>query len=264
MTSMGPPPPPQATSEEPPAKKPKLKLTVRNPEASPSAAPTPTPAPAPAPSPAPTSDIIAVSRPRRNSVLRIRYSEDMVLEDESLRIHESDSSDLSELEATPPPGNDPRPAKQKTPNDANPDYGDFMSYYILDGDEDKPKAGAAKPKAAPKPRQQGPSQPRHQERAQQQMQAQHNNHVRQQQQYPPIQHRPPPPPPPPLPQVQLIDFDQFSRPEGPREPDTVLQMVQKLEALSTALTNFGGVPSVPKSQSPKAESTNRPRDHVHA
>ncbi|KAK5123415.1 hypothetical protein LTR85_002847 [Meristemomyces frigidus] len=250
LTTMGPPPPPPATSEEPPAKKPKLKLTVRNPDASPAPAPTPTPAPAPELSPAPVGDTIAVSRP-----IRIRYSENMVLEDETLRQHSpDDSSDLSSLASTPPPGNEPKRGKEPTPNSANPDYGDFMSYYILDGDEDKPKAGAVKAPQKQRPR--GPSQPKHQARAQQQMQAQRdaqlNNHMRQQQQYPPVQHRPPPPPPPPpLPQVQLIDFDQFSRPDGPREPDTVLQMVKKLEALSTALTNFGGVPAVPKS--PRAD-----------
>ncbi|KAK4545519.1 hypothetical protein LTR36_002869 [Oleoguttula mirabilis] len=253
LMTMGPPPTPSAASEEPPAKKPKLKLTVRNPDASPAPTPTPAPVSAPGPSPAPVGDTIAVARPRRNSGLRIRYSENMVLEDESLRRASLESSELSSLEATPPPSKKPASRKEPTPNSANPDYGDFMSYYILDGDEDKPKAGAAK--APRKPRQQGPSQPQHQARAQQQMQAQRdaqlNNHMRQTQNYPPVQHRPPPPPPPPLPQVQLIDFDQFSRPDGPREPDTVLQMVQKLEALSTALTNFGGVPAVPKS--PKAE-----------
>ena len=47
--------------------------------------------------------------------------------------------------------------------------------------------------------------------------------------------------------MELIDFEFLARPDGPREQDTVLQMVQKLEALSTALTNFGGVPSVLKS-----------------
>ena len=61
--------------------------------------------------------------------------------------------------------------------------------------------------------------------------------------------------------MELIDFEYIARPDGAREPDTVLQMVQKLEALSTALTNFGGVPSVLKS--PKAETLARQAGKLH-
>ena len=70
--------------------------------------------------------------------------------------------------------------------------------------------------------------------------------------YPNTIKAPPPRPPPPQPTVHLIDTIQRS--SGPKEPDTVDQMVKKLEALSTALTNFSGVPTVPKSPKQNSES----------
>jgi len=269
--AMGPPPGRPSPSEEPPNKKPKLKLTVRDPTASMSPASAPAgPVSGPTPSPAPNGDTIAVARPRRNSALRIRYSENMVLEDESLRLNEPDSdSDLSSLESTPPPAPQPEVMEQRRKS-ANKDYGDLMSYYIMGGDEDEPQA--APPKSPPKPKHQAPA-PRlqHQHQHQQRPPQQQQQHQQQQmpmqpprdqafrphgppQPYPPVHHRPPPPPPPPppMPQVQLIDFDEVSKRDAPKEPATVLAMVKKLEALSHALTNFGGVPTVPKS--PKTES----------
>ncbi|KAI7203326.1 hypothetical protein KC352_g18812, partial [Hortaea werneckii] len=59
-----------------------------------------------------------------------------------------------------------------------------------------------------------------------------------------------PPPQLQLPQVQLIDFDEVNRDNKPRPPSTVNKMVCMLQALSNALTNFGGVPPVPKSPPP--------------
>jgi hypothetical protein len=60
--------------------------------------------------------------------------------------------------------------------------------------------------------------------------------------------------------VNLIDTIKPAK--GPRQPDTVVNMIKKLEHLSRTLTDFGGVPPVPKSptlesQPSKISNTNR-------
>ncbi|KAK4507344.1 hypothetical protein PRZ48_001079 [Zasmidium cellare] len=63
---------------------------------------------------------------------------------------------------------------------------------------------------------------------------------------PPPMHRGPPlpPQPPRLPQP-IINFIDVIHDAKPTRPDNVAEMVQKLQALSSALTNFGGVPAIP-------------------
>ncbi|KAF2161696.1 hypothetical protein M409DRAFT_58782 [Zasmidium cellare ATCC 36951] len=63
---------------------------------------------------------------------------------------------------------------------------------------------------------------------------------------PPPMHRGPPlpPQPPRLPQP-IINFIDVVYDPKPTKPDTVAEMVQKLQELSSALTNFGGVPAIP-------------------
>lgn len=207
-----------------------------------------------------------------------------MLEDESLRLPSPGSSELSSPPSTPAAaGTKSSPAEESTSPPADHNYGDFSSYYILDGgEEDKVKPPTEKKSVPQKPQAQSKSRPKPRKtHVPQQTQAQHalaqaqrettfRHDVPQtvrptpsQPQHPVSQPRPPPPPPPPvlppLPQVQLVDCDQSSRPDGPPVPDTVQQMIDKLEALSTALTNFGGVPTVPKS--PGCQSTFR-RLHV--
>ncbi|EME48713.1 hypothetical protein DOTSEDRAFT_84268 [Dothistroma septosporum NZE10] len=61
---------------------------------------------------------------------------------------------------------------------------------------------------------------------------------------PPVNQRPPPPRPIPIPQP-VINFIDIVHDPGPMQPDTILVMIRKLENLSSALTNFGGVPAMP-------------------
>jgi hypothetical protein len=260
---------PPATGSEPPPKKPKLRLNVRppGPDESPASGSMPTPGSGSMP----IGDNIEVARPRRDSSLRIKYSNDMKLEDESLRRASLDSSDLSSVGATPPPPQPTRQLKERSRSPADPDYGDLMNYYILDGgEEEKPKAPP--PVKSPKPRAPRQSAQQKQQHSQHHQPHQpHQQHAPQQQQQMPMpmqpprdhnirhpaQHGPPssqylPPPRPQqppliLPQVQLIDFDTISRPAETRKPETVQDMIRKLEALSTALSGFSGVPDIPRS-----------------
>ena len=228
-------------SMEPPSKKPRLKLSVRPPSQDQGQSP----------------DNITVSRPRRDSSLRIRYSENMSVDEDdtdarskqpSLRPSPAASSDLSSISSRVL--REPTPVKEPTPTSSKPrDYGrDFMSYYVSGGDEDEDEeveveeAPPLKPAPSkPEPVKQAPAV---QPPPARETKFKHHSGP------PP---NPPPPskvpqtprqlPPPPV--VQLID--SIKRVSGPREPDAVASMVKKLEALSTALTDFGGVPSVPSS-----------------
>ncbi|RMY70023.1 hypothetical protein D0863_06072 [Hortaea werneckii] len=264
-------------SEEPASKKPKLKLKVREPDASLSPASAPAgPAPGPTPSPAPPGDNITVGsasagtpapKPRRSSDIRFRYSENMKLDDPSLKIDNgNESSDLSSAPPSPPAPKEPSPAPDA-------DYGYLMSFYVEGGADDHPappkkappkkkpkhkqhnKAPALPPAPAPQPAPQNPPIP-HQMMPPPPGAHQHRPHTGPPPPHPAQFQQPPPPPvsrPPPqlqLPQVQLIDFDEVNRDNKPRPPSTVNKMVCMLQALSNALTNFGGVPPVPKSPAP--------------
>ncbi|EME88894.1 uncharacterized protein MYCFIDRAFT_192946 [Pseudocercospora fijiensis CIRAD86] len=70
---------------------------------------------------------------------------------------------------------------------------------------------------------------------------------------PPGMQRPPPlplpNPPPPMPQP-VIHFIDITHDPKPSKPDTIADMIHKLETLSSALTNFGGVPAVPATPPP--------------
>ncbi|KAK4574338.1 hypothetical protein LTR86_002100 [Recurvomyces mirabilis] len=239
--------PAPSPSMEPPAKKPKLKLTVRDPSQIPAGTPGSTPS-VPMILDGP-NESITVSRPQREPrPLRFRYDENMVLDDESLRIH-SDSSDLSEPDSPPPPPRSMYQQKQvKQPTPANPEYGDFMSYYVTGDDgDDKSKADAGPSSKAPTMSQQHPhafyqNQPQHgahhpqqhapQQRRNPSQQSRRNNSARMQQ----------PPPPPPVPTVLLVGFDIVNTPCDPNNPKTVAEMITKLEALSASLAAFAGIP----------------------
>ncbi|KXT16311.1 hypothetical protein AC579_3760 [Pseudocercospora musae] len=68
--------------------------------------------------------------------------------------------------------------------------------------------------------------------------------------------RPPPlplpNPPPPMPQP-VIHFIDITHDPKPTKPDTIAEMIHKLETLSSALTNFGGVPAVPATPPPEGK-----------
>ena len=78
---------------------------------------------------------------------------------------------------------------------------------------------------------------------------------------PPVSQRPPPPRPVPMPQP-VINFIDIVHDPKPMQPDTILVMIRKLENLSSALTNFGGVPAMPHTppseQPPKVATAPKP------
>ena len=230
--------------EPPPPKRPRLKLNVRPPSQSQSSH-----------SQSHSPDTIAVSRPRRSSSLRIKYSENMDIDQldtdtsrqQKPRPSPAASSDLSSITSRSLPEKEPTPATEPKPTSKKSrDYSrDFMSYYVTGGDEDDDDDDAddAPPLTKPTPRKPDPMTraPAVQEPANRETKFRHH-------QGPPPNPAPRVPTqqlPPPLPNVRLIDTSKKST--GPQEPDTVADMVKKLEALSTALTNFGGVPPAPKS-----------------
>ncbi|KAF2484046.1 hypothetical protein BDY17DRAFT_352637 [Neohortaea acidophila] len=227
---------------EPPAKRPKLKLSVRPPA---SASP----------------DNITVARPKRDSSLRIRYSENMVIDaadvdamdlDEGPKPSPAASSDLSSLpsaekEPTPAKVPTPAPAKQ-VPTQTKPGgYGrDFMSYYVDAGDDEpEEKEELAKPSPPPPPPSKKPAPPKqapvpHVPQATNGT-TQFENHM-----------GPPRVPrvrsvssrlPLAQPTVHLIDSSKRTSSKG---PFSVAQMVEKLKWLSSALMVFGGVPEAPQ------------------
>ena len=224
----------EPSSMEPPAKKARLKLSVRPPSESP--------------------DTIAVSRPKRDSSLRIRYSENMVVDDGDReaamkyrpRPSPSASSGMSSFSARPTVEKEPTPQKEVTgvPAQAKDYSRDFMSYYVMGGEDEVEEV----PKPPPKP--EAPKQaptvkvPRMNEAFPETKFRHHRPHANPPPTYPTPRLQPPRPPPP---QPTVIVFDNTKKLTGPKEPDTVADMVKKLQALSTALTNFGGVPIVPKS-----------------
>lgn len=229
---------------EPPAKKAKLKLSVRPPSRESTMR-------------SQSPDTIAVARPRRDSSLKTRYSEDMVIDNASTNTQAARrkpspaaSSDLSSLSSVPLPEKHRVPVKEPEPGPSKSrDYSrDFMSYYVTGGDDDDHEEEAAPPPPKPvPPRRQEPPQtaPVPQPLPSIPLETKFKHHTVPPP-YPPAKSQPPPRlAPPPLPQVNLIDtIKPASR---PTEPDTVAVMIKKLEHLSKTLTEFGGVPPVPKS-----------------
>ena len=239
-----------ATTMEPPSKKPKLRLNVRPPsQGSNHQSPNQRNSQSP--------DTIAVSRPRRDSSLKRRQSEDMVIDNTSTlpqpqKPSPAASSDLSSLSSLPSTEKQQVPAKQPAlaPLKSRDYSRDFMSYYVTGGDEEEneveevpPPAPKPAPPRKQEPPRQGPvMQPPQLPPAPQETRFKHHNIPPP---YPPARPAPPPRAPPPLPHVNLIDTIKPAK--GPREPDTVANMIKKLEVLSRTLTEFGGVPPVPKS-----------------
>ncbi|KAK0357239.1 hypothetical protein LTR91_015264 [Friedmanniomyces endolithicus] len=208
--------PPRATGDsqaaEAPVKKVKLKLTVKPQEPSPAIA---------------TQSIepVAPTRPKREIRYRMRYDDNMVLDDESLRIHSPTSSDLSSPEPTPPP------KKRKQTNSISKDYGDMANWYIA-ADEDDPNPTRANPpsKAAAKPRKRAPPRPR------QPRQMPPQSHMQPAYQGP---YHPQDPRMMPMQQQQQQQQRLAQAPVNYHPPPTVPP--------PKALANFGGVPARPSS-----------------
>ncbi|KAK3113547.1 hypothetical protein LTR53_009067 [Teratosphaeriaceae sp. CCFEE 6253] len=135
-------------STEPASKRPRLKLNVgprANGEGSPSNFG--------------VDDTGRVSK-RDPTRLRMRYDENMELEDESLRIHSPTESELSSVDdSIPPPPPQPQypPASPAPPGPKpHPEYGMLQSYYIEGGDEEDEQAKAPPVQPPPQPATQPP------------------------------------------------------------------------------------------------------------
>lgn len=131
------------------------------------------------------------------------------------------------------------PAAEVSKSAGNEQYGDFYSYYIQDDAKDEQPVKKVNPstKVAQKPKpieQSKPTRPHNHQNAQQQRTLPRHSQAPTQQ-----QHRPPP-------TIAPTNIDiRF------HEPDTIPIMIRKLEALSAALEEFGGVPPIPSSPKPQ-------------
>ncbi|CAK4032802.1 Hypothetical predicted protein [Lecanosticta acicola] len=309
------------SADQPPTKKPRLKLNVRQPKAKGN-----------------VGETIAVSRPRRETNVRFRYSQDMVMREspeppkrkalpkpEPVEAASPASSGLSSLVSAPPSEREESPFQDPSPPPEGDEYGvNFLSYYVDGNDEDVGKQGKAeRPKAKPKsranakqkskaetetakepgptasatpapppsqtvvrpdqqpmqkqhpplpppagPRQSAPPPLPQQMPPQQMPHQQHQNQGPRPQHIPPPyptgppSHRPPqhlPPPPPPMPQP-VIQFIDIKHDPKPQRPDTVAEMVRKLDDLCAALTNFGGVPVMPPTPPPEKPAKKSPKE----
>ena len=260
-----------STSQEPPAKKPRLKLNLRKPSSN-------------------DGDTIAVSRPKRASAGR-RYSEEVVVSDDEVEEVTEVKQSPAASSGLSSPISAPAPVKEEAvATDAKvggrDSYGDFFSYYVADSDnveeetaskpkrkkKEKPEKQQRKPRAKKVPtpplsqpvddRPQKPSQP-----PQSPQSRPRPRHNRQPNNLPvPRPVAIPPPthptdrslPAPVLPQVQ----PSMPPPRPIIEPPiieeitvkyhaSVPEKVKKLQALSTALTNFGGVQGTAKQAVPE-------------
>lgn len=273
-------------SQEPPAKKPRLKLNLRKPSSN-------------------DGDTIAVSssRPKRTSAGRSRYTEHAVESEEEIgevivKQSPSASSGLSSpVSATTSVKNEVVATEAKV--GGRDSYGDFMSYYIADGDDaeeetaPKPKREPKKEKAVarekqqrkprakkmptpptpapvddrPQPASQPPSIPnsrpssRH-KTASINMPAPRPVAAQPQQVHPNARRLPPPPVPSSMPTPRPILEPPILEEITVKYHASVSEKVKKLQTLSAALTNFGGVPSTGKTATPaedRKSQTKKPK-----
>ena len=271
-------------SQEPPAKKPRLKLNLRKPSSN-------------------DGDTIAVSRPKRASAGRSRYSEEAIVSDDEVEEVEVKQSPAASSGLSSPVSPPTSVKEEVVATDAKTggrdSYGaDFFSFYVADGDsgeeepapkpkrdakKEKPEKQQRKPrvKKVPTPplfkpvddRPQVASQPPRASSSR--PSSSHNNLPNnapaprpiaiQPQTHPtarplpmarPLPVQPPMPPPRPMaepPALEEITVKYHA---------SVLEKVKKLQALSTALTNFGGVPGTAKPSLPeesKQAGTKKPK-----
>lgn len=279
-----------STSQEPPAKKPRLKLNLRKPSSN-------------------DGDTIAVSRPKRASAGRSRYSEDVVVSDDEVEeVNEFKQSPAASSGLSSPISAPASVKEEAVATDAKiggrDSYGDFLSYYVADGDDgeeeaapkskrqkkEKPEKQPRKPRAkkVPTPPLFQPLEDRPQKSSQspqspQSRPSSRHNHLPnnvpaprpvpiQPQAHPtarpppvsrPLPVQPPMPPPRPISMIEPPVIEEITV----KYHASVPEKVKKLQALSTALTNFGGVPGTAKPAAPeeskKAETkkpdTKKPR-----
>lgn len=132
-------------SQEPPAKRPRLKLNLRKPSSN-------------------DGDTIAVSRPKRVSAGRSRYSEHAVDSEDEIDTVTVKQSPAASSGLSSPISASTSVKNEVVATDARvggrDSYGDFMSYYIADGDDaeddpaPKPKREAKKEKSVVREKQQ--------------------------------------------------------------------------------------------------------------
>lgn len=279
-----------STSQEPPAKKPRLKLNLRKPSSN-------------------DGDTIAVSRPKRASAGRSRYSEDVVVSDDEVEeIKEVQQSPAASSGLSSPISAPASVKDEVVATDAKvggrDSYGDFLSYYVDDGDDaeeepapkrkreskkEKPEKQQRKPRAKKVPtpplfqpvegrpqKASQPSRPSQPPQSPQSRPSSRHNHLlnnvpaprpvaMQPQAHPtarplPASRHPPvqTPMPPPRPMFEPPVIEEITV----KYHASVPEKVKKLQALSTALTNFGGVPGTAKPAVPegiKKVETKKPK-----
>jgi hypothetical protein len=264
-------------SQEPPAKKPRLKLNLRKPSSN-------------------DSDTIAVSRPKRTSAGKSRYSEEAVLSDDDAEViavkqSPAASSGLSSPLSAPASVKDEVVATDARVGGRD-SYGDFMSYYIADGD-DAEEEPAPKPKREYKKRKQAvqekqprksrvkkiptppvfravddrppavsqssqlpPSRPNSRQSTAPKIMAAPRPVGIHPQAHPNARPMSMPRPPPmraPMPASRSIIEPPVLEEITVKYHASVQEKVKKLQTLSAALTNFGGVPTSGKTPMPPQE-----------
>lgn len=281
-------------SQGPPAKKPRLKLNLQKPSSN-------------------DGDTIAVSRPKRASAARSRYSEEAIVSDDEVEGVKAEQSPAASSGLSSPVSEPASVKDEVPPKDAKTggkeSYGDFMNYYITGGDESeedsapapapatvpatKAKPESAKIKPAAREKQQRGKQPRMprakkepaapvpvssvssrkqptgqpsstlppRPNSRQSSIASHMTAPRptsiQPQVHPTarplVAARPPVMPvsmPPQMPPQRPIPEPPILEEITVKHHASVQKKVEKLQALSAALTNFGGVPPANKTPLP--------------
>lgn len=284
-------------SQEPPAKRPRLKLNLRKPSSN-------------------DGDTIAVSRPKRASAARSRYSEEAIESDDEVEGVKAEQSPAASSGLSSPMSEPASVKDEVPPKDAKTggkeSYGDFMSYYITGGDESeedaapapvavtKHKPESARNKPAAREKQQREKQPRKprakkepaalvpvssaNSRAQPTGQPSHTLPPRPNSRQSSIASHLTAPRPTSIqpqahptarplvaarPPVMPVPMSSQMPPQRPVPEPPILEeitvkyhasvqnKVEKLQALSAALTNFGGVPPANKTPFPADEKKDK-------
>nr|POE86929.1 hypothetical protein CFP56_63961 [Quercus suber] len=246
--------------------------------------------------PAIFSETLATSQPKRESTLKFRYSDDMVMSArDRANAARNSTSELSSLASTPQVERISAIEREPTPPLVDEDYGMLSTYYIMDDDDDengnrKTSEPAICKVATPAPTQplalqqvalpdeplrplpSPPSEPKRKARSKIRLNLSQSSHVTpaplahqssSQQHGLPAQAMPhypqhSLPAPPVIPRVVLMDMDLASDTKNQRGPVSVEQMIRSIDALSLALSSFSGVPFVPGASGPPLASTLQP------
>nr|POE77572.1 hypothetical protein CFP56_09219 [Quercus suber] len=233
--------------------------------------------------PSASSEAPATSRPKRESTLKFRYSDNMVISaTDHANAAQTSTSGLSSPTSTPQVEPIPIAEREPTPCTIDEDYGMLSTYYIMDDDVDEdnddgnrktsepsiarastplssqpsalqPLGQPAKPPRSLRPPQtKQRQQPTKVQKVRRQLRLPSSPRLdyASQPKIPPPQvapHHPfpQPPIPPMIPRVILMDMEPEFDPKKRYESVSPKQTIKSIDALSFALSNFSGVPFVP-------------------